>query len=131
MSLENGHDTTARIRWNSGQKLVSDLAKEHTADGERWSATLDLAVDDPYFFDHPLDHVPGMGLLEAMRQAALAIRHPEPALPLSIQAAFTHYVELDIPCLIRATTGEDGTVHVSVEQKDQVRTTGVVSLHTL
>jgi len=87
--------------------------------------------DHPILFDHPLDHVPGMGLLEAMRQAALATRHPEPALPLSIQAAFTSYVELDIPCLIRATTGEDGTVHVSVEQNDQVRTTGVVSLHAL
>jgi hypothetical protein len=98
------------------------------ADGT-WLLRVD--PDHPILFDHPLDHVPGMGLLEAMRQAALAIRHPEPALPLSIQAAFTHYVELDIPCLIRATTGEDGTVHVSVEQKDQVRTTGVVSLHTL
>jgi hypothetical protein len=87
--------------------------------------------DHPILFDHPLDHVPGMGLLEAMRQAALATRHPEPALPLSIQAAFTSYVELDIPCLIRATTGEDGAVHVSVEQNDQVRTSGVVSLHAL
>jgi hypothetical protein len=98
------------------------------ADGT-WLLRMDR--DHPILFDHPLDHVPGMGLLEAMRQVALAIRHPEPALPLSIQAAFTSYVELDTPCLIRATTGEDGAVHVSVEQHDQVRTTGVVSLHAL
>jgi hypothetical protein len=112
-----------------GRDRECDVVLSPTGADGAWRLRMDR--EHPILFDHPLDHVPGMGLLEAMRQAALAIRHPEPALPLSIQAAFTSYVELDIPCLIRATTGEDGAVHVKVEQDDQVRTTGVVSLHAL
>lgn len=112
-----------------GRDRACDVVLSPAGEGGTWLLRMDR--DHPVLFDHPLDHVPGMGLLEAMRQAALAIRHPEPALPLSIQAAFTNYVELDVPCLIRATPGEGRTVHVSVEQDGQVRTTGVVSMHAL
>lgn len=40
-----------------------------------------LRVDPghPFFFDHPLDHVPGMAVLEACRQAAALWAHDMPA----------------------------------------------------
>jgi hypothetical protein len=41
--------------------------------GERaYEAALVIETDEPTFFDHPLDHVPGLYLLEGMQQAAIA-----------------------------------------------------------
>jgi len=68
-----------------------------------------LRVDTahPVFFDHPLDHVPGMLLLEAVRQAA-RVRTAEPGSSASFHAAFHQYAELDRPTWIEVTGG-DGT----------------------
>lgn len=41
--------------------------------GERaYEAALVIETDEPTFFDHPLDHVPGLYLLEGMQQVAIA-----------------------------------------------------------
>jgi len=41
--------------------------------GERsWEGELVIETDEPTFFDHPLDHVPGLYLLEGMQQVAIA-----------------------------------------------------------
>jgi len=37
-----------------------------------YEASLAVDVEDPTFFDHPLDHIPGLLLLEGMQQIALA-----------------------------------------------------------
>ncbi|MFE0201151.1 ScbA/BarX family gamma-butyrolactone biosynthesis protein, partial [[Kitasatospora] papulosa] len=62
-----------------------------------------LRVDTghPVLFDHPLDHVPGMLLLEAARQATAA-RLGRSYLPLDITSEFKRFTELDAPCLIEA-----------------------------
>ncbi|MFE1444573.1 ScbA/BarX family gamma-butyrolactone biosynthesis protein [Streptomyces sp. NPDC058739] len=60
-----------------------------------------LRVDTrhPVLFDHPVDHVPGMVLLEAARQAAIAYLDRD-CLPVGITSEFTRYAELDEPCLV-------------------------------
>jgi hypothetical protein len=63
-----------------------------------------LRVDTrhPVLFDHPLDHVPGMLLLEAARQAGTAVAGHGPVIATSLDAVFTRYVELNAPCWIHA-----------------------------
>lgn len=41
-------------------------------DERSYEATLIVDTDDPTFFDHPLDHVPGLYLLEGVQQVSLA-----------------------------------------------------------
>ena len=62
-----------------------------------------LRVDTrhPVLFDHPVDHVPGMVLLEAARQATVAFLGRN-CLPVGITSEFTRYSELNAPCLIEA-----------------------------
>ncbi|MFJ5220873.1 ScbA/BarX family gamma-butyrolactone biosynthesis protein [Streptomyces sp. NPDC088354] len=84
----------------------------------RWELRVDTA--HPTFFDHPVDHVPGMVLLEAARQAARASAGAPDLLLLTLDSRFLRYVELDAPCWIEVT---------SVERRDQgqalVRVCGV------
>ncbi|WP_282700389.1 ScbA/BarX family gamma-butyrolactone biosynthesis protein [Streptomyces sp. CC219B] len=75
----------------------------------RWQLRVDTA--HPVFFDHPLDHVPGMLLLEAARQAAGAACAGERT-PVSFHASFHRYAELDLPTWVEAETGADGEVTV-------------------
>jgi hypothetical protein len=71
-----------------------------------------LVVDTghPFFFDHPQDHVPGMLLLEAFRQAALITVAEGLAVPVSqcvvvsCRARFTSYAELDHRVTCRVAT---------------------------
>ncbi|MER5277049.1 ScbA/BarX family gamma-butyrolactone biosynthesis protein [Streptomyces sp. NPDC002809] len=56
----------------------------------------------PTLFGRPNDHVPGILLLEAARQAAHAATGSA-FLPTDLQADFLQYVELDRPCRIEAT----------------------------
>ena len=62
----------------------------------------------PFFFDHPCDHVPGMVLIEAARQAA-AWRSPGPA-PRTVACAVRalRFTEPSPPALIRCAVGAGG-----------------------
>ncbi|APE24764.1 MULTISPECIES: ScbA/BarX family gamma-butyrolactone biosynthesis protein [Streptomyces] len=53
-------------------------------------------------FRRPNDHVPGMVLLEAARQAATATTGSAAYLPTDLSVSFLRYVELDSPCWIEA-----------------------------
>ncbi|MFG3717321.1 ScbA/BarX family gamma-butyrolactone biosynthesis protein [Streptomyces massasporeus] len=61
-----------------------------------------LRVDTghPVLFPRPNDHVPGMVLFEAARQAATAASGLHPFLPTTMTAEFTRYAELHSPCRI-------------------------------
>ncbi|MDI5972780.1 ScbA/BarX family gamma-butyrolactone biosynthesis protein [Streptomyces sp. SL13] len=67
-----------------------------------------LRVDTthPVYFDHPQDHVPGMLLVEAARQAAQVLLGPGPVHPVALHSTFERYAELTAPCWIEAETGE-------------------------
>ncbi|MGW1216643.1 ScbA/BarX family gamma-butyrolactone biosynthesis protein [Streptomyces sp. NPDC002499] len=88
--------------------------------------TWQLRVDTrhPALFDHAVDHVPGMLLLEAARQAAVATAGPA-GLPLEIAGEFLRYVELNAPCMIEAHpagTRPDGTRTVLVSARQDTAT---------
>ncbi|UFQ16205.1 MULTISPECIES: ScbA/BarX family gamma-butyrolactone biosynthesis protein [Streptomyces] len=88
----------------------------------RWELRVDTG--HPVFFDHPVDHVPGMLLIEAARQAArVATRQPD-ALLVGLRSTFVRYAELDAPCWIeaqveRAEKAEEVRVHVRGTQEGE------------
>ncbi|WP_042432109.1 ScbA/BarX family gamma-butyrolactone biosynthesis protein [Streptacidiphilus anmyonensis] len=77
----------------------------------RWELRVD--TEHPIFFDHPVDHVPGMLLLEAARQAARVVTGRPGALLPAAETAFLRYAELDAPCWLEAEA-EPGTGRVRV-----------------
>lgn len=73
------------------------------------SASLRAPHDNPSIFDHSQDHVPGMLLMEATRQAAALYdsRH-RPTRMLRAAATFHRYVELDAPAVVTGTVSASG-----------------------
>ncbi|MDQ0585888.1 ScbA/BarX family gamma-butyrolactone biosynthesis protein [Streptomyces rishiriensis] len=84
---------------NVGRVSPMDVVLSPIGEPDRWQLRADTA--HPILFDHPVDHVPGMVLLEAARQATTAVLG-HCTLPLGITSEFTRYAELDAPCLIEA-----------------------------
>lgn len=85
----------------------------------RWQLCTD--TNHPVLFDHPVDHAPGMLLLEAARQAAQAVAYPQPVVPAAMRAGFHRYIELDAPCWVDAEIlpsdgGHSPRVRVSMRQ---------------
>ncbi|WP_158289189.1 ScbA/BarX family gamma-butyrolactone biosynthesis protein [Rhodococcus sp. SMB37] len=82
----------------------------------RWQVLPDLS--HPVLFDHPSDHLPGMLMLEAARQASRA----EFGLPdvdmVSMSVQFHRFVELDCRAemVVSGIGGEPGRAHVVLEQ---------------
>ncbi|MGL5929474.1 MAG: AfsA-related hotdog domain-containing protein, partial [Dermatophilaceae bacterium] len=74
--------------------------------------TLRVDTSHPSLFDHPSDHVPGMLLFEAARQAAVLANGGRPV--VAVGADFAAYVELDEPAtveLAREPSASIVTVH--------------------
>jgi 2-oxo-3-(phosphooxy)propyl 3-oxoalkanoate synthase len=89
----------------------------------RWQLCVDTSHPD--LFDHPVDHAPGMLLLEAARQATQAVAHPQPVVPAAMHADFHRYVELDAPCwvdaeILPADGDRRSRVRVSMRQHDEL-----------
>ncbi|MFE4690852.1 ScbA/BarX family gamma-butyrolactone biosynthesis protein [Streptomyces sp. NPDC056749] len=59
-------------------------------------------VDNAVLYDHPVDHVPGLALMEAAHQAANATVHPADFEATTVTSAFERYAEFDRPCWIEA-----------------------------
>jgi hypothetical protein len=85
----------------AGRRQSQDIVLAPTQERWRWQLRVDTA--HPVLFDHPLDHVPGMLLLESVRQAGHAL---EPSrgtmMPTAMDVSFNRYVEFDTPCWIEA-----------------------------
>jgi len=93
----------------AGRQQARDvlLAADPQGVAHRWYLVLDET--HPVYFDHGSDHVPGMALLEAVRQAAHAAtaragttHELEPWTPLSLAASFERFAALDAPVVITA-----------------------------
>ena len=100
-------------------------------------ATPMLRVDPrhPVLFDHPVDHVPGMVLLEAARQTALAELGCPEGLLTACAASFSRYVEFDSPCLITSSgprPDADGEYELGVDFEQDRAVVGScrVGIHT-
>ncbi|MBC3844264.1 hypothetical protein GXW82_41275 [Streptacidiphilus sp. 4-A2] len=105
-----------RRRWSAGTGLRTWCSP--TGDIHTWMVRSETG--HPVLFDHQVDHLPGMVLVEAMRQAAcLTTGWPE-LLVTALDSRFEKYAEFDRPCLVRAEKGRatlDGTpVRVLLEQ---------------
>ncbi|MFI5808795.1 ScbA/BarX family gamma-butyrolactone biosynthesis protein [Streptomyces sp. NPDC051561] len=83
-----------------GRRKEADVVLSPTGIPRRWQLRADTSHTT--LFDHPHDHVPGMMLLEACSQAALADTAPHNATPVAFETSFFRYVELDQPCWITA-----------------------------
>ncbi|MFJ4185647.1 ScbA/BarX family gamma-butyrolactone biosynthesis protein [Kitasatospora sp. NPDC089509] len=83
-----------------GRAEPADVVLSPTLRPDTWLLRAD--ADHPVLFDHELDHVPGMLVLEAARQAAQRLHHPEPVVPVELVTSFDRYIELDRPCYVRA-----------------------------
>lgn len=103
-----------------GRVSPTDVVLSPTGEQDCWQLRVDTR--HPVLFDHPVDHVPGMMLLEAARQATAATLG-RPALALDVSSTFARYAELDAPCLItaRRVPGRSGTESVLVtgHQEDE------------
>ncbi|MFJ9813383.1 ScbA/BarX family gamma-butyrolactone biosynthesis protein [Streptomyces sp. NPDC101158] len=85
-----------------GRLRKQDIVLAPTPNRLRWQLRVDTS--HPVLFDHALDHVPGMLMLEAIRQAGHATE-PERAgtiMPTSMDVSFNRYIEFDEPCWIEA-----------------------------
>ncbi|MGW2327505.1 ScbA/BarX family gamma-butyrolactone biosynthesis protein [Streptomyces sp. NPDC001700] len=98
------------------------------------TARLRPAGEHPSLFDHPLDHFPGMVLMEAARQlgvlyAAERAGDPAGAWALTeLASSFQTYAELDSPLLLTARpssghepdTGAELSLNIAFEQDEQL-----------
>lgn len=79
-----------------------DVVLSPTQDEGRFQLRVDTS--HPVLFDHPVDHVPGMLLLEAVRQAGHLITPDDSAMmPSTMDVTFHRYVEFDAPTWVTAT----------------------------
>ena len=83
-----------------GRRSGFDVVLGATDQPHRWR--LRAETSHPVLFDHPVDHAPGMLLLEAARQATHVFTPCQGSIPVSITSSFQRYVELDRPCWIEA-----------------------------
>lgn len=95
-----------------GRRLVRNVVVGDAVrrEGELCCALI-ADVAHPSFFDHPLDHVPGMLMLEAARQAALLYLEelgwsPTETMLDGCEAHFTQYAALSPPASCRVCAGE-------------------------
>lgn len=97
-----------------GRMSPVDVVLSPIGEPDRWQLRVDTR--HPVLFDHPVDHIPGMLLLEAARQAAATTLGHESFMPLGLASEFKRYAELDAPCFIearrlpRTTSGVDAVL---------------------
>ncbi|WP_250306166.1 ScbA/BarX family gamma-butyrolactone biosynthesis protein [Streptomyces sp. A 4/2] len=98
-----------------GRARAADVVLSPTATPGRWLLNPDPL--HPILFDHSGDHIPGMVLVEAARQAACGLIAPTGMIAESVTTSFHQYAEFDAPCWIEATVvpaDESNTMSISV-----------------
>lgn len=111
----------------AGRGRPADVVISATDRTNWWQLRVDTS--HPILFDHPVDHAPGMLLLEAARQAALTTAHPRPVVLAGMESVFLRYAELDAPCWLKAETfGNARRVRVGAWQHDREIFTSFVTL---
>ncbi|GAF46934.1 ScbA/BarX family gamma-butyrolactone biosynthesis protein [Rhodococcus wratislaviensis] len=113
--------------------LVGHVEDQHVVIGrqtarDEWEVRAD--VTHPVLFDHPLDHLPGMLLLEVLRQSTFATFDVPDAHMESIDAAFHRFAELDQRTTVRVRTLDEGPLaaRAVIRQGGVDVTTGTIRL---
>ena len=103
---------------------------------------LRVLTTSPWLFDHPVDHVPGILLMEAARQCAHLAAAPRRPRLTRMEAAFHRYGDLDAPAWVETEPGAGGnragegdgdgerTLAVRVVQHGETAFTAVVGFTT-
>lgn len=79
---------------------ADDVVLSPTGHHDRWLLRTDTS--HPILFDHPVDHAPGMLLLEAARQAAHITCGKEGLYPVRFESTFLQFSEFDSPSWVTA-----------------------------
>ncbi|MFD8733484.1 AfsA-related hotdog domain-containing protein [Streptomyces sp. NPDC059618] len=112
-----------------GRHNPADVVLTPTPHPNRWLLTPNL--NHPIHFDHTSDHLPGMVLLEAARQAAHATLKNPNFTPTTTHTTFTHYTEYDHPCHIHTHTTPDNnnttTIHITGHQQNRTTFTTTIT----
>ncbi|MFD7135929.1 ScbA/BarX family gamma-butyrolactone biosynthesis protein [Streptomyces sp. NPDC059894] len=101
-----------------GHCLPCNVVLAGGAPADRRQLRVDL--DHPVLFDHPVDHVPGMLLLEAVRQAAHAHRPAETGMVTGMSVTFDRWVELDQPSWVSVAPPAGDRLKITIEQGQEV-----------
>lgn len=112
-----------------GRNHAQDVLVAATSETGVWALQFD--PDHAVLFDHTVDHVPGMVMVEAARQAALLTVGDPHALPLRAEIEFDAYVEFEAECLVVATElapAEDDCRLVRVEFRQYGKTAVTTTL---
>ncbi|MER8265342.1 ScbA/BarX family gamma-butyrolactone biosynthesis protein [Streptomyces griseus] len=99
----------------AGRARVEDVVLSGTGREGVWELRVDTR--HPTLFQRPNDHVPGMLLLEAARQAACLVAGPAGIVPVEARTRFHRYSEFGSPCWIGAVVqsgADEDTVTVRV-----------------
>jgi len=112
-----------------GRTSVEDVVLAELPGGPEGSWLLRADQSHPVLFDHPVDHLPGMVLVEAMRQALYA--RTGPVGPTELDVSFHAYAALDVPTVVRVLPagpgpGSAGALRVVVEQDDALVAEGLL-----
>jgi 2-oxo-3-(phosphooxy)propyl 3-oxoalkanoate synthase len=92
---------------------------------QRDSVLLDpVDLRHPFFFDHKTDHVPGMALVEAARQAAAVISGGRLQRPVACRLRAARFTEFTPPALVECTV-RDRTCVFRFHQYDTQTAVGV------
>lgn len=96
--------------------MISDLLDRCGANTDHGIYYANMIIDTShyYFFEHPNDHVPGMMMVEAVRQLLVACTHKYGMVPLSnynfiltsLSGDFKSYLELNQPVLFKVIQKE-------------------------
>lgn len=143
LSEDRAHSISTRLpSYQVGRLLDPNVVLGGFVTGDT-SLTANVVVDQthPGLFDHPLDHVPGMLLFEAMRQAGVLAAHELLGLASSrlylagCRAEFTRFGEFELPTSVEAVLlpgDRQGRVRfaVDVRQDDVTIARGEIELAT-
>jgi 2-oxo-3-(phosphooxy)propyl 3-oxoalkanoate synthase len=107
-----------------GRHHESDVVLGASPLPDTWLLRVDTG--HPVMFDHMVDHVPGMMVVEAARQAAQLLTGRPDLVPACGAFKYARYIELDEPCIVRAESCGDGVVTVIFEQSGSVAVTAAL-----
>ncbi|GLZ32270.1 adhesin [Lentzea sp. NBRC 105346] len=112
-----------------GRYRPNDVVLGATGEPDTWR--LRVPSDHPVLFDHAVDHVPGMLLLEAARQAVQQLNGPGRVVPLAMSSEFHRFAELNEPTTIRAERLGQAVTRVVAEQAGKPVATTLVTAKTI
>lgn len=113
-----------------GKANAEDVVLAATGDAEIWTLR---CRPHPVLFDHPMDHVPGNLMIEAMLQATRNRYWPHRVSVRALSADFHCYANLDRPVTVHAADpiGDDKPFLVSLTQDGENVADGLITTTTL